>query len=107
MTSPPLRSCETFLLVVVPRVFAESSCLFFLSYAQLVAANKPTNADADLKAAFEAMDSDKTGKISKKMLKHFLTSVGEKLSVAEADALLKECPDNVDFPAFKKAVLGQ
>ena len=72
-----------------------------------MAANKPTNADADLKAAFEAMDSDKTGKISKKMLKHFLTTVGEKLSVAEADALLKDCPDNVDFPAFKKAVLGQ
>ena len=52
------------------------------------------------------MDSDKTGKISKKMLRHFLTSVGEKLSAAEAEALLQGCPDNVDYPAFKKAVLG-
>lgn len=94
-------------------------------HAQLVSTHKVTDPEADLKvreekkgegretqkclfrqAAFAAMDSDKTGKISKKMLKHFLTSVGEKLSAAEADALLQGCPDNVDYAAFKKAVLG-
>ena len=75
-------------------------------YAELAGANKPSDAEADLKAAFAAMDSDKAGKISKKMLRHFLTSVGEKLSAAEADALLAGCPDNVDYAAFKKAVLG-
>ena len=101
------------MFVVSKNVFAQAAgekidlATFKKLYGQLVAANKPTDADADLKAAFQAMDADKTGKISKKMLRHFLTSVGEKLSASEADALLKDCPDNVDFAAFKKAVLGQ
>jgi hypothetical protein len=33
--------------------------------------------------------------------------VGEKLSDAEADALLANVGDSVDFAAFKKAITGQ
>ena len=76
-------------------------------YAEVSAGVSAGDQDADLKAAFDAMDADKTGKVSKKMLRHFLTSVGEKLSDSEADSLLKSTPDSVDFAGFKKAILGQ
>merc|ERR1711991_158666 len=75
-------------------------------YAEVSAGASAGDADADLKAAFEAMDAEGEGKISKKMLRHYLTTVGEKLSDEEADVLLKNVGDSVDLAGFKKAILG-
>ena len=75
-------------------------------YAELAAGVTAGDADADLKAAFEAMDHEGTGSISKKMMRHYLTTVGEKLSDAEAETLMQNVPDKVDFAGFKKAILG-
>lgn len=79
---------------------------FKMVYLQLSASNPASDVEADLKAAFGAMDSKKEGKVSKKMVKHYLTNVGEKLSEQEADEILKGAPDQVDFASFKKAILG-
>ncbi|KAI9329339.1 calmodulin [Obelidium mucronatum] len=48
----------------------------------------------DIKQAFNIFDEKKTGTISAKDLKHVLTSMGEKLTVEEADQLIKDAnPD--------------
>ncbi len=76
-------------------------------YQKLQASAPAANVDEDLKAAFAAMDGAKRGKVTKVMVLHFLTSVGDKFSDAEADAMLKDAPAELDLAAFRVVILGK
>lgn len=55
--------------------------------ALLAQHQKPIPTTKELKAAFAQLDADKSGSITAKELKHYLTSVGDKLSDEEVRLL--------------------
>lgn len=60
--------------------------------------------------AFRVFDKDGSGKISTQELRHIMTSVGEKLTEAEADEMMKQADPGstgtVDYVAFVKRLVS-
>nr|AAC68889.1 VU91A calmodulin [synthetic construct] len=54
---------------------------------------KDTDSEEELKEAFKVFDKNGDGLISAAELKHVLTSIGEKLTDAEVDDMLREVSD--------------
>ena len=73
---------------------------------------KTRDADSqdELREAFKVFDKDGNGYISAAELRHVMTSLGEKLTDAEVDAMMKEADADgdgqVDYEEFVKYVIG-
>lgn len=65
---------------------------------------KEPNPEEDLLEAFKMFDADGSGKISSDELRTVMTTLGEKLSEEEADAMIKEADvdgdGNIDYREF-------
>ncbi|RCK56101.1 Vacuolar protein sorting-associated protein 13 [Candida viswanathii] len=57
---------------------------------------KDTDSEAEIAEAFKVFDRNGDGKISAAELRHVLTSIGEKLSDADVDQMIKEADTNND-----------
>ena len=61
--------------------------------------------------AFKVFDADGSGKITGADLKHVMTSIGEKLSPEQADAMMTEADvdgsGKVDYEEFVKNMMGK
>lgn len=72
---------------------------------------KPLGLPEDYIKGFQVFDKDQTGYIGVGELRYILTSIGEKLSDAEVDELLKgvnvTADGNVDYVEFVKSILDQ
>ncbi|KAM9908961.1 hypothetical protein OXX69_005837 [Metschnikowia pulcherrima] len=72
---------------------------------------KPLGLPEDYIKGFQVFDKDHTGYIGVGELRYILTSIGEKLSDAEVDELLKgvnvTADGNVDYVEFVKSILDQ
>ena len=72
----------------------------------------PTRTELErvLMDAFKVFDKDESGKIDTQELRHIMTSVGEKLTEAEADEMMKQAdPGNtgsVDYASFIKRLVS-
>lgn len=69
----------------------------------------PTNA-ADVKAAFAVFDKTGTGVVSAQYLKKIMSELGEQLSPAEVEVLLKNADvdgsGNINYEAFMKKMMA-
>lgn len=72
---------------------------------------KPLGLPEDYIKGFQVFDKEQTGFIGVGELRYILTSVGEKLTDAEVDELLKgvnvTAEGNVDYVEFVKSILDQ
>lgn len=72
---------------------------------------KPLGLPEDYIKGFQVFDKDQTGYIGVGELRYILTSIGEKLSDAEVDELLRgvnvTAEGNVDYVEFVKSILDQ
>ena len=60
---------------------------------------KDTDSEEELREAFKVFDKDGNGFISAAELRHVMTNLGEKLSDAEVDEMIKEAdPDSDGMP---------
>jgi calmodulin len=57
---------------------------------------KDTDSEAEIAEAFKVFDRNGDGKISAAELRHVLTSIGEKLSDADVDQMIREADVNND-----------
>jgi calmodulin len=57
---------------------------------------KDTDLEAEIAEAFKVFDRNGDGKISAAELRHVLTSIGEKLSDADVDQMIREADTNND-----------
>lgn len=57
---------------------------------------KDTDSEAEIAEAFKVFDRNGDGKISAAELRHVLTSIGEKLSDADVDQMIREADTNND-----------
>lgn len=57
---------------------------------------KDTDSEEEIAEAFKVFDRNGDGKISAAELRHVLTSIGEKLSDADVDQMIKEADTNND-----------
>lgn len=57
---------------------------------------KDTDSEAEILEAFKVFDRNGDGKISAAELRHVLTSIGEKLSDADVDQMIREADVNND-----------
>ena len=57
---------------------------------------KDTDSEAEIAEAFKVFDRNGDGKISATELRHVLTSIGEKLSDADVDQMIREADTNND-----------
>jgi len=64
-------------------IYGDCQANFDAFLALLAQHQKPVPTTKELKDAFALLDADKSGSISAKELKHYLTSVGDKLSDEE------------------------
>lgn len=82
--------------------------------SSLVATIPPPPSSAELEKslmdAFRVFDKDGSGRIDAHELRHIMTSVGEKLTEAEADEMMRQAdPGNtgaVDYAAFVKRLVS-
>lgn len=67
--------------------------------------------DDDLKQAFAVFDADGNGKISRAELKRVMEMLGERLSDAQIDEMMREADENkdgeIDFQEFKRMMSGK
>lgn len=72
---------------------------------------KPLGLPEDYIKGFQVFDKEQTGYIGVGELRYILTSVGEKLTDAEVDELLKgvnvTAEGNIDYVEFVKSILDQ
>lgn len=72
---------------------------------------KPLGLPEDYIKGFQVFDKEQTGYIGVGELRYILTSVGEKLTDAEVDELLKgvnvTSEGNIDYVEFVKSILDQ
>lgn len=72
---------------------------------------KPLGLPEDYIKGFQVFDKEQTGYIGVGELRYILTSIGEKLTDAEVDKLLKgvnvTSDGNVDYVEFVKSILDQ
>eukprot|EP01115_Flamella_aegyptia_P011039 TRINITY_DN50336_c0_g1_i1.p1 TRINITY_DN50336_c0_g1~~TRINITY_DN50336_c0_g1_i1.p1 ORF type:complete len:155 (-),score=61.57 TRINITY_DN50336_c0_g1_i1:201-665(-) len=61
---------------------------------------KDQDSESDIREAFKVFDKDLDGRISVAELRHVMTNLGEKLSDAEVDEMLREA--NIDDEGFVK-----
>lgn len=70
----------------------------------------PAVLEKDLRAAFRVFDKDGSGRIPAVELRHIVTSLGERLSEAEADDMLKQADPSgsgtVDYERFIQTILS-
>jgi calmodulin len=73
--------------------------------------SKSNSADDDLKQAFAVFDADGNGKISKSELRRVMEMLGERLSEAQIDEMMREADENkdgeIDFQEFKRMMAGK
>lgn len=72
---------------------------------------KGYDSEADIRNAWKVFDKDNKGVISTAELRHVLSSIGEKLSPAEMEEMIKESdPDNdgmIQYEEFVKMLMAK
>ncbi|KAF5095333.1 hypothetical protein D0Z03_001861 [Geotrichum reessii] len=62
---------------------------------------KDTDSEEEIREAFRVFDRDGNGFISAAELRHVMTSIGEKLTEEEINAMIKEADANFDLTCYK------
>eukprot|EP00792_Barthelona_sp_PAP020_P004965 TRINITY_DN2433_c0_g1_i1.p1 TRINITY_DN2433_c0_g1~~TRINITY_DN2433_c0_g1_i1.p1 ORF type:complete len:149 (-),score=29.94 TRINITY_DN2433_c0_g1_i1:32-478(-) len=98
MRSLGYNPSERELVEIMNTVDTDASGTVEFSEFLAMMAKKVREADSaeDLKKAFRFFDKDKTGKISAYELKNILTTMGEPLSIEDADKLIEVADRNKD-----------
>jgi calmodulin len=72
---------------------------------------RDTDSEEEIKEAFRVFDKDNSGYISAAELRHVMTNLGEKLSEAEADEMIREADvdgnGQISYNEFVKVMLAK
>ena len=84
-----------------------------VAFVKQVEGSAPSKSEVENKIidAFKVFDQDNSGKITGADLKHVMTSIGEKLTSEQADAMMTEADvdaaGKVDYEEFVKNMMGK